>query len=160
MSLFGTWYCTFPLNLYPTTSQEGFSDTAIKIPKTSSIALSNHYLWTPLDAAQLCNGFLRLPSLSKSSSSTTHRCTGVSCCGCSRCRLAGRLWLSALWRKAGSRCCRSKSPVCRQSNQQRAHLHSLAHWAHHMTQLQTTRRWLSTLMFMRNTRCVLQRFAW
>lgn len=68
-------------------------------------------------------------------SSASHRCIGVSCCGCSRCRLAGRLWSSALWRRVGSRCCRSRSPVCRRSNQQRAHLRLLARWAHRMTQL-------------------------
>lgn len=85
-------------------------------------------------------GFLLLSRFSKSlsllPSSLSHRCTGVSCCGCSRYRLAGRLWSSALWRRAGNRCYKSRSPVCRQSNQRRAHLRSLARWAHHMTQLQ------------------------
>lgn len=76
--------------------------------------------------------------------SSTHRCIGVSCCGCSRCRLAGRLWSSALWRRAGSRCCRSRSPVCRRSNQQQAHLRSLARWAHRMTQLRAARGRVST----------------
>lgn len=75
-------------------------------------------------------------SLSLLPSSLSHQCTGVSCCGCSRYRLAGRLWSSALWRRAGNRCCKSRSPVCRQSNQRRAHLRSLARWAHRMTQLQ------------------------
>lgn len=71
--------------------------------------------------------------------SSAHRCTGVSCCGCSRCRLAGRPWSSVLWRRAGSRRCRSRSPVCRRSNQQRAHLRSTAPWARRTTQLQTAR---------------------
>lgn len=91
--------------------------------------------------------------------SSTHRCIGVSCCGCSRCRLAGRLWSSALWRRAGSHCCRSRSPVCRRSNQQLAHLRSLAHWAHRMTQLQAPRGLLLTLMFMHSTGHILKRFA-
>lgn len=81
-------------------------------------------------------------------SSVSHRCIGVSCCGCSRCRLAGRLWSSALWRRAGSRRCRSRSPVCRRSNQQRAHLRSLARWAHRMTQLQTVKGQLTTHVYV------------
>lgn len=115
--------------------------------------------------------FLRLPHFSKSPShllfspppppaaSSTHRCIEVSCCGCSRCRLAGRLWSSTLWRRAGSRCCRSRSPVCRRSNQQRAHLRSLAHWAHRMTQLQAARGRLLTHMLKRSTRHTLERSA-
>lgn len=91
--------------------------------------------------------------------SSTHRCIGVSCCGCSRCRLAGRLWSSALWRRAGSRCCRSRSPVCRRSNQRRAHLRSRAQWARRMTQLRAARGRLSSNMFVRGTRHILGRFA-
>lgn len=77
-------------------------------------------------------------------SSASHPCIGVSCCGCSRCLLAGRLWWSALWRRAGSHCCRSRSPVCRRSNPQRAHLRSQARWARRMTQLQAIKGQLST----------------
>lgn len=91
--------------------------------------------------------------------SSTHQCIGVSCCGCSRCRLAGRLWSSALWRKAGSRCCRSRSPECRRSNQQQAHLRSLARWAHRKTQLQAARGRLSTHRFMHSSRHIQARFV-
>lgn len=87
---------------------------------------------------------------------STHQSIGVSCCDCSRCRLAGRLWSSALWR-AGNRRYRSRSPVCRRSNQQWAHLRSLAHWAHRMTQLQAARGQWSTHMFMHSTRDILDR---
>lgn len=74
------------------------------------------------------------------SSSVSHRCIWVSCCGCSRCRLAGRLWSSALWRRADSRRCRSRSPVCRRSNQWRAHLRWRVRWARRKTQLQAVKR--------------------
>lgn len=86
--------------------------------------------------------------------SRTHRCIGVSCCDCSRCRLAGRLWSSVLWRTADSHCCRSRSPVCRQSNQQQAHLRSLAHWARRMTQLEVARGPLSAHVYAEQKTCV------
>lgn len=81
-------------------------------------------------------------------SSASYRCIEVSCYGCSKCCLAGRLWSSALWRTVGSRCCRSRSPVCRRSNLWRAHLRWLAHWAHRMTQLQAGKGQLYTRAFV------------
>jgi len=80
--------------------------------------------------------------------SSTHRCIGVSCCDCSRCRLAGILWSSVLWRRAGSHCCRSRSHVCRQNNQQQAHLRSQAQWVHRTTQLQAVTGSLSPNIFL------------